>query len=89
VGGSIVLFLGFCYFFAKKKVKERRVGSSPLVIKGENSQKASLKLYVLGSAGFFSNTECGNDIKERGSRTTTDLAPLSFWRGVGGEAFMS
>jgi len=42
--------------------------------------------YVISSGGFFSNTESGNDIKERGSRT--DLAPLSFWRGVGGEAFM-
>jgi len=25
VGGSIVLFLGFCYFFAKKKVKESKL----------------------------------------------------------------
>jgi len=27
---------------------------------------------------FFKNTERRSDIKERGSRTTTDLAPLSF-----------
>jgi len=40
-------------FLSRQKVKERRVGNSPIVIKGENSQKASLKIYVMGSFSFF------------------------------------
>jgi len=49
--GEASFFSWVFVFFAKKKVRERRVGSSSSVIKGENSQKDSLhKFYVIDTA---------------------------------------
>ena len=62
MGCSIFLFLIFCYFSIKGKVKEKMVGSSPKVIEAPNFGKSTEgKLYVMGNPFMgegSSDTEC-------------------------------
>ena len=58
MGRSIVLFLIFWLpFVSRQKVTERRVGSSPLIIKGENSQKAAYVNFMSWVVGDFFQTQ--------------------------------